>query len=915
MVTTFSTAPVISVAVPGSAAAAYPRFLYAMATTVAPRADRLLEFDADGNEVFGGLIGVDAAILKMGAGAYAGRLFALDASLPVDAPDGVYDLHPDRSVTLFSSVGGGNPDPTGLAFGWGGSFGSFMYVANPTAGSNDPNANRAIARIGSDGTVLDALVQHPDGPLSLAFPTAAARPAYGDYLYFTLVDVNANRVMRVNAAGNAETFATFPAGDRPWDLAFGRGGALGDTLYVTVWHGSSAGRRLVRVLPDGSIQTIGTHLTGRRFDIDPDSGDLLLAAEAAGILRVSGARDTVGFTQELYETFEEVSGNPLGNGLFIDVLRRNPGLDPTPVSVGVRSVDGTAMGGARAEGEPIGSGLCAPGADFVIWPGDDVLEFTRVDAEDVVTLFVEICRDDIDEDDEEFYLELFDPTSGVGLDIDRVTVRIIGDAAGRLQFRNESEMFSERAGNVQIVVERAGGRAGDVGVDYLIGRSGDTAIRGIDWDHTIDGTSTDFGTLQFDDGVTEKTIDVTIIDNDVMDGNRTFTIELLNPPTGGATLGTPTEITAEITDDDFGADLGVEVQSAVTETEDGRLEVAFTITLSNSGPEPFASNVVVEATRSGPDIVDFVGQSSSHGDFDPAGNSWHLTSLLTDETATFVITYGARNPDDEGLVTLTASARADQADADPGNNSAASSAYLSAGTDIRVSFDIDDQSSQWDLDTTGPKYLRTIVTNLGPRRATHVVVVLECSGHSNVSCNSGTTVTFDNLQVGASVLATLALTAKGFVPNGSTITASIGLVESIPQDTNSSNNSASVGLTTFKGTGGGNFCFIATAAYGSRLDPHVVTLREFRDRRLLTNAPGRAFVAWYYRVSPPIAEWIGERDWARAGVRAALMFPVLAIAHPQVALALLVLLCAGMLARRSGSWGLSKAAIPGESLP
>lgn len=31
-------------------------------------------------------------------------------------------------------------------------------------------------------------------------------------------------------------------------------------------------------------------------------------------------------------------------------------------------------------------------------------------------------------------------------------------------------------------------------------------------------------------------------------------------------------------------------------------------------------------------------------------------------------------------------------------------------------------------------------------------------------------------------------------------------------------------------------------AYSSYLDPHVQALREFRDKRLMTNAPGRAFV-------------------------------------------------------------------------
>jgi hypothetical protein len=66
-------------------------------------------------------------------------------------------------------------------------------------------------------------------------------------------------------------------------------------------------------------------------------------------------------------------------------------------------------------------------------------------------------------------------------------------------------------------------------------------------------------------------------------------------------------------------------------------------------------------------------------------------------------------------------------------------------------------------------------------------------------------------------------------------------------------------------------CFIATAAYGSYLAPHVQILREFRDRFLLTNAVGRAFVEFYYTHSPKYADWIAQHDFVRAIVRLVLL--------------------------------------------
>jgi hypothetical protein len=53
-------------------------------------------------------------------------------------------------------------------------------------------------------------------------------------------------------------------------------------------------------------------------------------------------------------------------------------------------------------------------------------------------------------------------------------------------------------------------------------------------------------------------------------------------------------------------------------------------------------------------------------------------------------------------------------------------------------------------------------------------------------------------------------------------------------------------------------------------------LREFRDRRLLTNGLGRAFVDAYYRNSPALARVIAGSPVLRSAVRV-LLLPVVAV--------------------------------------
>jgi hypothetical protein len=115
-------------------------------------------------------------------------------------------------------------------------------------------------------------------------------------------------------------------------------------------------------------------------------------------------------------------------------------------------------------------------------------------------------------------------------------------ADSTLQFSGSSYTVAENAGAVTLTVQRTGDTNTAVSVDYA----------------TADGTATNglkytavSGTLAFAAGQTNQVVVVPILSEGFVEGTKWFSVVLTNA-VGDAVLGTPTNVTVSILDNDIG---------------------------------------------------------------------------------------------------------------------------------------------------------------------------------------------------------------------------------------------------------------------------------------------------------------------------------------------------------------------------
>lgn len=155
------------------------------------------------------------------------------------------------------------------------------------------------------------------------------------------------------------------------------------------------------------------------------------------------------------------------------------------------------------------------------------------------TITIPIIDDSTIESNETFTVTLTSPGGGAALGTPAATTVTIVENDSSISFSTNAVSASESS-TPSVTVTRTGGTAGTVTVDYL----------------TVDGTATggtDYtnltSTLTFTNGQTSKVITMPLINDSSVEGDETFSLVLTNAA-GGAVLGTYTNLTVTIRDND-----------------------------------------------------------------------------------------------------------------------------------------------------------------------------------------------------------------------------------------------------------------------------------------------------------------------------------------------------------------------------
>ncbi|MBK9131760.1 MAG: DUF11 domain-containing protein [Gammaproteobacteria bacterium] len=357
---------------------------------------------------------------------------------------------------------------------------------------------------------------------------------------------------------------------------------------------------------------------------------------------------------------------------------------------------------------------------------------------------------------------------------------------------------------------------------------------------------------------------------------------------------------------DTRADLAVDIVDSADPVAQNA-DLGLIITVNNGGPSD-ATAVTLVVTL--PASYTYNSTASPDGwSCTPSGVTVNCTlaTLPSDTLSTLTLFV---TPTATGTLNASVAVSGSDTDVDTSNNTAAESTTIGlpvgvVSTDLSVVLSTDPAPPRTAVAGDNLTYIsratnngtataeNVTITQVLPAGVSYVSATNGCSESGGVvQCNLGTIAGDTN----ASARVVVRPAAAGTL--SSTVTVLGGNVQDPDTSNNTDTETTTVSAADDGNNGGlhkGSGCFIATAAYGSYLDPHVMSLRRFRDDVLLATAPGHAFVEFYYRVSPPIADVIGRHEALRAITRWTLTPLVYGVEYPVPTAALGVALLAGFL--------------------
>ncbi len=255
-------------------------------------------------------------------------------------------------------------------------------------------------------------------------------------------------------------------------------------------------------------------------------------------------------------------------------------------------------------------GTATAGTDFT----EDTAELTFDAGQTSITFVVVIADDGVDESDETFTVVLASPTGGATFGRDFATGTIL-DGASTPALSIADNQVAEDAGPLVLAVTLSPASSGTVTVDYATADGSAT--------EPSDYTSTS-GTLTFAPGETSMTISVPLIDDELVEGDETFSVQL--SAAVGADLA-DASATATIINDDVLPAVALTIADASASENAGPLVLAVTLSPASSG------NVTVDYATADGSATEPSDYTSTSGTltFAPGETSMTISVPLIDD--------------------------------------------------------------------------------------------------------------------------------------------------------------------------------------------------------------------------------------------------------------------------------------------